>query len=121
MMNILTLTLSWALAASVLPKMPQTPPQTSFPLIALQPDKEADIVLDLKLPAGWRSLDFSLQWRGRQLQIRIDQTDQHLEATLTGGKPMTIIVGGEPHELLGDKPLRVPTGRPVGTDLRAVA
>jgi len=53
-MNILTLFLSWAIAASVLPKMPQAPPQTSFPLITLAPDKEADIVLDLKLPAGWR-------------------------------------------------------------------
>jgi trehalose/maltose hydrolase-like predicted phosphorylase len=83
--------------------------------------RDDGIAIDPKLPAGWRGLNFSLQWRGRQLQIRIDQTDQHLEATLTGGKPMTIIVGGEPHELLGDKPLRVPTGRPVGTDLRAVA
>jgi len=83
--------------------------------------RDDGIAIDPKLPAGWRGLNFSLQWRGRRLQIRIDQTDQHLEATLAGGEPMTIVVGGEPHELRGDKPLRVPTGRPIGADVRAVA
>jgi trehalose/maltose hydrolase-like predicted phosphorylase len=83
--------------------------------------RDDGIAIDPKLPAGWRGLSFSLQWRGRHLQIRIDQTGQRLEATLASGEPMTIIVGGEPHGLRGDKPLRVPTGRPIGTDQRAVA
>ncbi len=40
------------------------------------------IAIDPQLPAGWGSLGFSLQWRGRRLKIRIDQSKQYLEATL---------------------------------------
>ena len=83
--------------------------------------REDGIAIDPKLPAGWGSLNFSLQWRGRHVQIKIDQSDQCLEATLVGGKPMTIVVAGKRHELLGDEPLRVSTARPVGANLRAVA
>ena len=75
--------------------------------------REDGIAIDPKLPAGWLGLRFRLQWRGRNLQIRIDQAEQRLEVMLDGGEPMTIAVNGEPHALRGDQPLRVLFGRPV--------
>ncbi|MDR3534564.1 MAG: glycosyl hydrolase family 65 protein [Rhodopila sp.] len=70
------------------------------------------IVIDAKLPAGWRSLAFGVQWRRRHLRIRIDQDKQRLEATLESGEPMILVVRDEPHELRRDQALRVFTGRP---------
>jgi trehalose/maltose hydrolase-like predicted phosphorylase len=83
--------------------------------------RDDSIAIDPKLPAGWCSVNFSLQWRGRQLEIRINQSGQRLEVTLASGDPMTIVTRGEPHELRGNKPLRVLMGSPIGTDQRAVA
>ncbi len=65
-----------------------------------------------QLPAGWHSLRFSVQWRGRRLGISIDSGKHSLEATLETGKPMTILVGGEPHELRRGEALRVAMGSP---------
>jgi trehalose/maltose hydrolase-like predicted phosphorylase len=65
------------------------------------------IVLDPQLPPDWRSLGFGLQWRGRCLRIKIVQDEQFVEATLEAGEPMTLVVNGQPHELRGDRPLRV--------------
>ena len=61
------------------------------------------IALDPKLPSSWRSLGFGVQWRGRQLRLRIDQTRQILEATLEAGEPMILVVDGMRHELRGDQ------------------
>ncbi len=68
------------------------------------------ISLDPKLPPGWRSLAFAVQWRGRMLKIRIDQHKRHLEAKLEEGEPMTVAVSGERHELRHDRTLRVRLG-----------
>jgi trehalose/maltose hydrolase-like predicted phosphorylase len=70
------------------------------------------VVIDPQLPVGWRSLGFGLQWRGRRLKVRIDQTKQRIEATLEEGEPMTLIVSGTPHELRRCQVLRVPAARP---------
>jgi trehalose/maltose hydrolase-like predicted phosphorylase len=43
------------------------------------------IAVNPQLPANWRSLGFSLQWRNRRLKIRIERAKQHLEATLEAG------------------------------------
>jgi trehalose/maltose hydrolase-like predicted phosphorylase len=65
------------------------------------------IAVDPRLPANWRSLRFSVEWRSRRLKIRINQTEQILEATLHAGDPMTLAVYGEPHALCRDQSLRV--------------
>ena len=62
----------------------------------------------------WLSLSFGIQWRSHSLRIRIDQTKQRVEATLEAGEPMTLFVSGEPHDLRGDRTLRVSTERPNG-------
>jgi len=64
------------------------------------------------LPASWRSLRFSVQWRGRRLRIAIDGGKHILEATLEAGEPMTILASGKPHELRCDQPLRISTAAP---------
>ena len=69
------------------------------------------VAIDPQLPAGWSSLGFGLQWRGRRLKIRIDQTKQCLEATLEEGEPMTLVVSGTSHQLRRDQALRVPVAR----------
>src|SRR5271169_5850802 len=71
-----------------------------FAGLSLQSD---GIALDPKLPSSWQSLGFGVQWRGRHLQLRIDQTTRLLEATLKAGDPMMLVVGGVRHELRGDQ------------------
>jgi trehalose/maltose hydrolase-like predicted phosphorylase len=83
-----------------------------FAGLSLQSD---GIALDPQLPASWRSLGFSLQWRSRRLKIRIEQAKQLVEAMLEAGEPMTLIVRGEPHELRRDHPLRVFAEKPYGS------
>ena len=70
------------------------------------------VAIDPQLPAGWSSLGFGFQWRGRRLTIRIDQAKQSLKATLEEGEPMTLVVSGTPHQLRRDQALRVSVGRP---------
>ncbi len=70
------------------------------------------VVIDPQLPVGWSSLGFGLQWRGRRLKIKIDQTKQRLDATLEEGEPMTLVVTGTPHELRRGEVLRVSARRP---------
>jgi trehalose/maltose hydrolase-like predicted phosphorylase len=57
------------------------------------------IGVDPQLPASWRSLAFSIQWRRRRLRIRIDQGSHLLEATLEAGDPMTLIAYGKARQL----------------------
>jgi trehalose/maltose hydrolase-like predicted phosphorylase len=70
------------------------------------------VAIDPQLPVGWSGLGFGLQWRGRRLKVRIDQTKQRLEATLEEGEPMTLIVSGTPHKLRRCQVLRVSAARP---------
>jgi trehalose/maltose hydrolase-like predicted phosphorylase len=69
--------------------------------------RQDGIAIDPHLPAQWRSLAFSIQWRGRRLKIRIGQGALLIEATLNTGDPMTVVVRGEPHELRQGQGLRV--------------
>jgi trehalose/maltose hydrolase-like predicted phosphorylase len=62
---------------------------------------------DPNLPAGWGTLAFSVQWRGRHVSIAIDTCRSTIQATLTAGEPMTISIGGEPHPVSKDAPLPV--------------
>jgi len=65
------------------------------------------VALEPCLPSGWRGMRFSVQWRGRRLQIEIDQVNRTLLATLIAGAPMVLFVGGERRELSSDQPLRL--------------
>ena len=66
--------------------------------------------LDPRLPTAWRSLAFTLQWRGRQLKVHIDQTARRLDVTLTSGEPMSVYLRSERRELTFGRPLVVDTG-----------
>ena len=63
--------------------------------------------LDPRLPAGWTSLAFGCQWRGRCLRFRIDQGARTMTAVLEAGQPMTLTVQGKPHSVGRDKPLHL--------------
>jgi len=67
------------------------------------------LALDPKLPSGWKTLAFSVQWRSRKLRIRIVQATRSVEATLEGGEPMKLVVGGAAFDLDRSETLRVST------------
>ena len=69
------------------------------------------VALDPQLPPNWQSLGFGVQWRGRGLRIKIVPGGQLIEAALEAGEPMTLIVGGQPHQLRRDRTLRISTER----------
>jgi trehalose/maltose hydrolase-like predicted phosphorylase len=65
------------------------------------------IALDPKLPSAWRKMAFAAHWRGRSLNIRIDQVEQVVEAELEGGEPITIAIRDTALELRQGHPVRV--------------
>ena len=65
--------------------------------------RDDGVAIDPQLPAGWTSLGFGFQWRGRRLRIKIDQPKQYMEATLEEGEPMTLVVSGTSHQLTATK------------------
>jgi trehalose/maltose hydrolase-like predicted phosphorylase len=66
-----------------------------------------NLAFDPQLPAGWRSLDFRVQWRSRRLKVRLLHAGHVLTATLESGEPLTLLVRGEPHELSRGQELRI--------------
>ena len=70
-----------------------------FAGLKLLPDA---LAIDPQLPAGWSSLDFACQWRGRALVLRIDMAAGSLRATLQAGEPMTLVVQGVAHRITRD-------------------
>jgi len=67
-----------------------------FAGLALRSD---GISIDPNLPTEWDSVAFSVQWRGRHVQIRIDRNERRLNATLKAGEPMILFAGGKPNHL----------------------
>ncbi|MDQ2859279.1 MAG: glycoside hydrolase family 65 protein [Pseudomonadota bacterium] len=65
------------------------------------------IRLDPKLPEAWRSVAFSVQWRGRRLSINIDCVGHTVETTLRSGDPMNVTVGQTRHRACMESPLRI--------------
>ena len=59
----------------------------------------AGLSFDPKLPEGWHSLAFTVQWQGRHVRISIEDAGQTLIATLTRGDAMAIRVDGETYRL----------------------
>jgi trehalose/maltose hydrolase-like predicted phosphorylase len=68
---------------------------------------EAGLSFDPKLPDGWDSLAFSVQWQGRHVSVSIDSRKTTLAAILTSGHPMIIMLGGEQHQISTEVPLTV--------------
>jgi trehalose/maltose hydrolase-like predicted phosphorylase len=56
---------------------------------------EDGLRIDPHLPAGWRSLAFRVQWRGRRVHIAIQQEPRAVTATLEHGPPLRIHVGNK--------------------------
>ncbi|WP_370693935.1 glycosyl hydrolase family 65 protein [Methylobacterium sp. NEAU K] len=75
-----------------------------FAGLSLRPD---GVAFDPHLPAAWRSLEFRVQWRGRQLSVTLDQATQGLRVSLESGPPLTVFVGGIKHAVSGAAPLRL--------------
>ena len=67
-----------------------------FAGVSLRPD---GVALDPHLPASWRALTFRLQWRRRQLRLRLDASIATVSATLEQGDPMTLHVGDRAYGL----------------------
>jgi len=67
-----------------------------------------DLTIDPRLPAGWRSLTFRVQWRRRSLRISIDPGKQTVEAIVEAGEPMVLIVGGQPNQISSIATLVIP-------------
>ena len=65
------------------------------------------LAIDPRLPAGWSSLEFACQWRGRLLRVRVDQAEQGFTASLESGEPMTLVVQGLPHTISRDGSLQL--------------
>jgi trehalose/maltose hydrolase-like predicted phosphorylase len=75
--------------------------------------RDDGLEIDPRLPAGWDSLAFRVQWRGRRLRFSIDQAQQTVESTLEAGEPMTLTIGGEAR-LLGPAASLVASTRRAG-------
>lgn len=74
--------------------------------------RDDGVSFEPKLPAGWRSLSFAIQWRGRRLKIRIDQENEILEASLAEGDAMTVEAGGARNEVRRDSVTKFSLGGP---------
>jgi hypothetical protein len=75
--------------------------------------------LDPPVPASWRSLGFPLARPGRRLRIRIDGAASTVDASLDIGDLMVLCIGGTPHRLSREKPLRA--AGPAAPQARAAA
>jgi len=66
-------------------------------------DYEGRLSLDPRLPQTWRSLEFSLRFRDRQLRIRLSHDEERY--TLEEGQPLDIRVRDDRHLLRSGEPL----------------
>jgi len=70
------------------------------------------LAIDPRLPAGWRSLTFRVQWRRRSLLLSIDPGKQTVEAIVEAGEPMVLFVDEEPNQISSAATLVIPIGSP---------
>jgi len=52
-----------------------------------------------RLPAGWETLRFRVQWHGREVGIRLERASRLFTATLEAGGPMRVCVGSQAETL----------------------
>ena len=67
----------------------------------------AGLGLNPQLPAGWQSLAFSVQWKGRHVSVSLQNAGEIAQVTLTSGEAMTITLDGKHHRLTTTAPLSV--------------
>ncbi len=79
----------------------------SFAGLSLQSD---GIAFNPKLPASWSTLKFVIKWRGRNIRIGIDTTEQLFHATLEAGDPMTVFLNDRRLEVRCDQAIVCPLG-----------
>ena len=53
------------------------------------------LVLENHLPASWKSLEFSLEWRGARLAVRLSH-EEGIQVRRLGGSAITILADGVP-------------------------
>src|SRR5271154_531630 len=82
-MKTLILLVALTATAHALPPMPKDPPRTDQPGTRLRADAQDDIVLDLKLPAGWRLHP------GQTFMYRIAQTSGLVKLDMRKRKGIT--------------------------------
>jgi alpha,alpha-trehalose phosphorylase len=74
-------------------------------------DFDGKLSFDPRLPRMWRSLEFSLRFRDRQLRIRLSHDEERY--TLDDGPPLRIQVRSDRHVLTAGEPLSLtPAGAP---------
>ena len=56
--------------------------------------REDGLGLDPHLPAVWPALSFRVQWRGRQVHLRLERAQRLVTARLERGEPLILRVGG---------------------------
>jgi trehalose/maltose hydrolase-like predicted phosphorylase len=69
---------------------------------------DTGIALAPRLPVQWRRLRFSIQWRGRSVNLGIGQAEVAVEATLTAGASMTLSIAGKTYDLAIGKTVHAP-------------
>jgi alpha,alpha-trehalose phosphorylase len=74
-------------------------------------DYEGRLSLDPRLPPTWRSLEFSLRFRDRQLRIRLSHDEERY--TLEEGQPLNIRVRDDRHVLMSGEPLVLTPAAPL--------
>ena len=52
-----------------------------------------------RLPPAWEVLRFRVQWRGREVEVRLERAARLFTATLQTGEPMRLYVGNQVHTL----------------------
>lgn len=62
--------------------------------------------VDPRLPRGWKSLAFSLKWKGRDIRVKAGR--RRVELSLRGGRPLSVLVRGAKARLVPGKPVSVP-------------
>jgi len=68
--------------------------------------------LEPRVPSGWTTLAFRVQWRGRQVEIRLDGAARSLTATLEMGEPLRLYLGSQDHTLEPGHPWLASWGEP---------
>jgi alpha,alpha-trehalose phosphorylase len=69
-------------------------------------DFDGDLTFTPALPRTWKTLSFSLRFRGRQIRVRLSHQDECY--LIEEGEPLTITVRGEPHVVALNKPVELP-------------
>ena len=76
---------------------------------------EGDVIsLTPRLPPDWRSISFSVCWRGQPVQLRI--VGDAVRVAISDGGPVQVRVGGETHIVHGGSTLEVRCGQRTGQE-----